>query len=217
MFKGRKTRKTENFGDFSVSNTSQLKTKVNKEGRVCTKCNVFKPWEDFSKSKKTVTGHSSSCKDCNKNHIKAVRKPRNTQSDREKSKSYSEHLKKTDPLKKKSQQLRQGMRTRSNEGSFVPTSKELESWLKSIIPFVCYYTGVPLKPTDFSVDHKQPLNRGGGNEIDNLCVCTKQINTTKGNMTENEFRCLLDFLSSWEDNGEMVLRRLRMAGLAFNR
>jgi 5-methylcytosine-specific restriction endonuclease McrA len=99
----------------------------------------------------------------------------------------------------------------------VPTSKELEAWLKSIDPFVCFYSGVEMKKTDFSVDHKQPLDRGGDNSFNNLCICTKQMNTTKGTMTELEFKELLAFLSKWEDKGERLLRRLRMAGKAFGR
>ena len=34
-------------------------------------------------------------------------------------------------------------------------------------------------------------------------------------MTEKEFKSLLKFLSTWEDKGDKLLRRLRMAGKAF--
>lgn len=187
------------------------------EGRVCTKCLTYKPWSEYVKSSKTVTGHSSCCKQCKNTAKRALpRKPSTTKS-KERSKAYQEHLKKTDPLKKKSQNLRSGMRSRSPKGMVVPTSKEIEAWLKSIHPFVCYYTGVELKKTDFSVDHKQPLDRGGDNSFDNLCICTKQVNTTKGTMTEKEFKGLLKFLDKWEDKGARLLRRLRMAGKAFGK
>lgn len=217
MFKGRKTRATVECGEFTISNISQLKTKVDKEGRVCTKCEEYKTWDNYSNSKKTVTGKASSCKKCNNSHTKATRKPRNTKTERERQKESVAFLKRTDPLKFRSRNLRSGMRSRSTEGMYVPTAKELEMWLKSIDNFVCYYTGVLLKHTDFSVDHKQPLNRGGDNSLENLCICTKQMNTTKGTMNEKEFKALLKFLSKWEDKGESLLRRLRMAGKAFGR
>jgi 5-methylcytosine-specific restriction endonuclease McrA len=138
-----------------------------------------------------------------------------TLKDRNRAKQRTEFLKKTDPLKLKARNLRSGFRTRSKEGINIPTTKEIEEWLKSISNFVCHYTGVPLDKNDFSVDHKIPLDRGGDNSFKNLCICTKQMNTTKGTMTEKEFKQLLSFLSKWEDKGEKLLRRLRMAGKAF--
>lgn len=217
MFKGRQTRESLECGSFTISNAAQLKTKVDGEGRVCTKCEEYKTWDNFSNSKKTVTGKASSCKACNNTHTKATRPKRNTKTVRESARASRAFLKKTDPLKLRSRNLRSGMRTRSTEGMYIPTAKELEEWLKAIKDFVCYYTGVQLKHTDFSVDHKQPLNRGGTNTLDNLCICTKQINTTKGTMTEKEFKSLLKFLSKWEDEGAGLLRRLRMAGKAFGK
>ena len=217
MFKGRKTRESLECGNFTISNASQLKTKVDKNGRVCTKCEEYKTWDNFSNSKKTVTGKASSCKVCNNKHTKATRPKRNTKTERESNRASREFLKKNDPLKLKARNLRSGMRARSTENLYVPAAKEIEEWLKGIKNFVCYYTGVPLKYTDFSVDHKQPLNRGGTNTLDNLCICTKQINTTKGTMTEKEFKSLLKFLEKWEDGGASLLRRLRMAGKAFGR
>ena len=65
-------------------------------------------------------------------------------------------------------------------------------------PRVCYYCGVSLrksKPGEWTrkvpqatVDHKQPLSRGGKDEPDNWAVCCQPCNTRKGRMTEEEFR-----------------------------
>jgi 5-methylcytosine-specific restriction endonuclease McrA len=59
--------------------------------------------------------------------------------------------------------------------------------------FVCYYCGISLKIkgdgyNKFSIDHKIPISRGGGNDIDNMCVCCVRCNEVKGCMTEHEFR-----------------------------
>ena len=61
---------------------------------------------------------------------------------------------------------------------------------------------------------KEPLERGGTNDLQNLCLTTKEMNTTKGTMTESEFKQLLSLVGGWADEGRM-LARLRMAGHAF--
>jgi len=41
-----------------------MKALITDEGRECSKCNKFLPWEDFSKNKTTITGYQSRCKLC---------------------------------------------------------------------------------------------------------------------------------------------------------
>lgn len=56
--------------------------------------------------------------------------------------------------------------------------------------FQCYLTGDLIditQPRTYSFDHIIPRSRGGTNNIDNLGVCTKQVNTAKNNMTPDEF------------------------------
>jgi hypothetical protein len=43
---------------------TQRKTEVNKDGRVCTKCNKYMLYTNFNKSKKDPTGFRSICKSC---------------------------------------------------------------------------------------------------------------------------------------------------------
>jgi len=197
-----------------MKNSNKFLTRIDDKGRVCTKCDVYKTWDNYVKAAKTQTGRASECKECKAAHKKATKKPA-TKLTKDRQRERMANLKRTDPLKWKATHLRGGMRSRSKEGLKVPSAPEIEQWLKSIDPFVCYYTEVPLSTNDFSVDHKQPLDRGGTNDFTNLCVCTKQINTTKGTMTAEEFISLLNFLSTWEDKGDKLLRRLRMAGKAF--
>lgn len=34
------------------------------DGRVCTKCEIAKPWADFTRDSRTANGHASRCKQC---------------------------------------------------------------------------------------------------------------------------------------------------------
>lgn len=65
-------------------------------------------------------------------------------------------------------------------------------------PKVCHYCGCSLRPSRpgewtrrvprSTVDHKQPLSRGGHDHPDNWAVCCQPCNQRKGRMTEAEFR-----------------------------
>jgi len=55
---------------------------------------------------------------------------------------------------------------------------------------VCYLTGEPIdiyKTTSYQFDHKIPVSRGGNNSLDNLEICTAQVNMAKRNLTPDEF------------------------------
>lgn len=51
----------------------------------------------------------------------------------------------------------------------------------------CYYSGATLTLKNVSLDHRQPLSRGGEHCMENVVLCTRQINRMKGQMTEQEF------------------------------
>ena len=191
------------------------RTPVEDKGRVCTKCLEFKLWSEFNKARTKQLGYSASCKACKnakKRAIPFVATPKT----KEQVRQQRIRLNKNDPLKRRSQQFRSSTRVRDLNVPVLP-SVEYEQWLKAIDPFVCYYSNATLKHTDFSIDHKQPLVRGGTNQLNNLCICTKAMNTAKGQMTEKEFKQLLKLISKWEDSGVKLLNRLRMAGKAFGR
>jgi 5-methylcytosine-specific restriction endonuclease McrA len=44
------------------------------------------------------------------------------------------------------------------------------------------------KPDDFTVDHRQPVAKGGKDGKYNLAGCCMRCNTLKANLTEEEFR-----------------------------
>lgn len=201
-----KTKHTRPISGVSIRNPNQFKGQVDDDGRECTLCLIYKVWDEFGTYSRSPLGRRSVCKQC----------MREQETGRDRNAAVRDRrlvLKSTDPLKLKARTVRTGMLRRTNLPA--PTIAEIERWLKSQ-PLVCHYTGTTLLENDLSVDHKIPLERGGNNELTNLCVCTKQMNTTKGTMTDLEFASLLKFLVNWEDGGAKVLSRLRMAGHAFS-
>lgn len=120
-------------------------------------------------------------------------------------------LRKENPYRYRATQLRGSLRSRSRtsqERNLVPQVDVIISWMKQQ-PLVCCYSGVSLTILTASFDHKMPVVRGGANALDNLCLCTKGMNTAKGRMTDVEFRELLKLISTWEDNGKSLLGRLK--------
>lgn len=51
----------------------------------------------------------------------------------------------------------------------------------------CALTNRPLTPETASLDHKQPISRGGTHEVANLWVVEHFVNTAKGSLTVDEF------------------------------
>lgn len=54
----------------------------------------------------------------------------------------------------------------------------------------CYLTGELIdisKPRTYHFDHKIPVSRGGENTLDNLGICTKIVNSSKADMTPEEY------------------------------
>lgn len=51
----------------------------------------------------------------------------------------------------------------------------------------CFFTGIQLEREDASIDHVQPISKGGKHEESNLELVHAVINRMKGSMTANEF------------------------------
>lgn len=194
---------------MTSKNTNKFKTDIFQDGRVCTGCGEHKPWEAFSVHTRSKTGRTSKCKVCKYEKRKSLPRTKEYVSATKRKKL----LKKTDPLEYKARNIRNRLLSRVKDHSdsrrkTTPTKAEIKSWLETQ-DFICYYSGEPLDIFDMHVDHKVPFNRGGTNQLENLCLCTSRMNTAKGGLNEEEFKQLLQLISSWEDGGERLLRRLR--------
>jgi 5-methylcytosine-specific restriction endonuclease McrA len=181
--------------------------------KICTSCKLLKEFAVFGKHHLSKDGYRHVCKDCRSKDAKTLRKKNTKVKTREQLNRL--RLKKEDPIKLRSRELRQSFRKRSDLA--VPQSVEIEQWIKNQLPLTCWYTGEKLKPTSFSIDHKIPVSRGGTNNFDNLCVCSLHVNNAKGSMSEEEFIELLEVISTWEDKGVVLLRRLRASNNMYKR
>lgn len=45
-----------------------------------------------------------------------------------------------------------------------------------------------LDDRNITIDHLTPYNKGGTNDIENLVLCCRSCNSTKGNKTEKQFK-----------------------------
>jgi 5-methylcytosine-specific restriction endonuclease McrA len=121
-------------------------------------------------------------------------------------------------LKYKAQCIRSSFRQRTKDKSIeIEPSKYYENWLRSFQGiYICYYTGEVLTEKTFTVDHKQSLEKGGSNDISNLCLCSKSANDAKGSLNEKEFFQLLELLNTWDISSKKnVLTRLKQAANIF--
>jgi len=180
-------------------------TLVNETGRECTICGLFKEWDEYYKARSKssgYSGHSVICKKCS------------LASSKKRQPVFKENLRKTDPYKYRSRRLRNGLLDRARASGnremyeTTPTAVQLEEWLKTT-PLVCNYSGEEVTILTMQVDHRIPVNRGGMNTLDNLCIASAHMNMAKGSMTEQEFKSLLSLVQSWSDKGETLLRRLK--------
>ena len=189
-------------------NINQFKTPINALGRECTACGNFKAWENFYIASKSHTGRTSLCKECKR----LKRKPRDTKREKFSAKKHKAVLKTQQPLLVKARAIRSSLLNRARKFPYLrdttPTTPEILKWLESQT-LTCYYSGEVVDLWKMHIDHKIPPVRGGDNSLENLCIASSKMNSSKGVMTEKEFKDLLALVSNWEDKGEKLLIRLR--------
>lgn len=176
---------------------------LDENGRVCSHCNIYKPWFSFGEKKKDVTGKKDLCSICYRF--------KNNKKEKSKYKTRKQKLKATIPIEYRSRDIRSKLMSRAKEDEkhLVPSKEDIKEWLLSQYPFKCYYSGEYIDIFDCQVDHKIPVYRGGSNAVENIVLSTERMNGAKGDMTDEEFIGLLDFVSSWEDKGKGLIARLR--------
>lgn len=64
----------------------------------------------------------------------------------------------------------------------------------------CSYCGVTLRPfSTFTIDHVQPVSRGGTNDLENLAACCKSCNSIKGDRHVEYLRQRLRITLFWHE------------------
>ena len=106
------------------------------------------------------------------------------------------------------------------------TRHEFHQWLwyrTGLSAFRCPYCRAMIDIISLSLDHKTPLRRGGGPELDNMQVTCKGCNGSKGQFTHEEYARIVAFMegpgASFRQRLEGVLRNGEMATMTrfFNR
>jgi 5-methylcytosine-specific restriction endonuclease McrA len=193
---------------FKPRNIKQFKTKALPEGRECTACGEFKVWAEYNVAKKSHSGRTSKCKVC----IRAHRPARDIKKEVIDHKKRKLALKKAQPYLVKARAIRSSLLNRARRfpelRDSTPAIVDIHQWLLAQ-PLTCYYSGEKVTLWDMHIDHKIPPIRGGTNELSNLCIASVKMNSSKGQMTEKEFKSLLELVQTWEDKGNRILIRLR--------
>lgn len=116
-------------------------------------------------------------------------------------------------LLKRSLSIYSGMKARAKKVFMeVPfTLAEFRAWLgtkfNSAGAARCEYSGEWILVENFSVDHRQPLSRGGSFAMENLAVCSEKQNLRKGNMTKEEYAELTKHVSRYAPEVQAAIWR----------
>lgn len=104
---------------------------------------------------------------------------------------------------------------RDGKTDFPLNLDQLRTLVLTALTKPCIYCGGELTVQNFSLDHANPVSRGGSWEAHNLNVCCKRCNETKGPLNQFEFFSIIALLTPWDaEPRRNVLARLR-AGARF--
>ena len=95
---------------------------------------------------------------------------------------------------------------------------DLRELVRGLLGRGCPYCGVTITASNFSVDHRQPITRGGSFGYENLEPCCVRCNALKGALTYQEFELLMATIAHWEPFARKnLLARLAAGGKLINR
>lgn len=103
---------------------------------------------------------------------------------REKHNEYNRKWKKLNPeVSRKESRRRRALKHRA-EGTHTP--KDIELLMRSQ-KGLCWWCGAPIHGKKYDVDHRIPLNRGGSNAPENLCITCPSCNRSKQDKLPQEW------------------------------
>jgi hypothetical protein len=153
---------------------------VTDTSKQCCMCKETKPLEEYSNSTRGRKGKSAYCKPCNsKIQLKRISKEErraNTQKYRDNNKEWWRSLHRINQF------------NRRNKIKLVSDGTITQDFIKQVYSNEnCYYCK-DFTPEKFrTLEHKQPLNKGGLHSSINIVMCCFKCNSTKRDMTEKEF------------------------------
>lgn len=166
------------------ANKNNIKEKFipfcNEKEKQCCKCKIIKSLDEFSNSKRGRMGKAAYCKPCNsKYQLKYTpleKRREKTQKYRNENREWWRSLHRINQFNRKNKIKLLSDNTVTEE--FVKTIYSIEN---------CYYCK-EYTPNKFrTLEHINPLNKGGLHSSNNITMACLQCNCTKRDMTEKEF------------------------------
>ena len=167
-------------------------------GKECPSCHDIKPIVDFHKDKSKSDGLCAYCKDCKRKKDKTIY----MENPDKKKLSVKEYMKKTgqyykykpyNPAYYSSEESKKKKRARDlkrrlllkNNSEYLITSDDISGVIEKY-EGLCVYCGV-MCIDNYHIDHKLPVSKGGGNNLDNLALSCPGCNWSKNDKTSEEF------------------------------
>ena len=151
------------------------------EYKVCSRCDSPLPLSSFSKDRSKHDGLHGFCKECT-NKINANTYESNPEVKRKKSSAYSKTENGRVTLRASAMKRRKAI----DETSETPITRACISRIVEMYNGSCAYCGNDCK-SNYHIDHKIPLSRGGKNIFENLALSCPKCNLTKHVKTDVEF------------------------------
>lgn len=153
---------------------------VTETHKQCGECKQMVQLNNFSPSKRGRLGLSSYCKPCSsKRQLKRVSKEKRriqTQKYRDNNREWWRSLHRINQF------------NRRNKIKLVSDETVTQDFIKEIYSIEnCYYCKEPTPKKFRTLEHRQPLNKGGLHSSSNIVMACLQCNCTKRDMTEQEF------------------------------
>jgi hypothetical protein len=163
------------------------------DSKQCCNCKEIKLLENFSNSKRGRLGKSSYCKSCT--NILAKAKWRNPERERIKTRNYRKNNREKYLATHRIHQFNRINRIKiTNDGTITV------DFLKSIYNSEeCYYCKKPVIINERTLEHLQPLIKGGLHTASNIKMACKSCNLSKQSKTEIEY---LTYLSKINESSK---------------
>ena len=169
-----------NYHRIKYNYKPKFKPIITNTQKQCCECKVLKNLEEYSPSERGLLGLSSYCKKCSsKRQIRKYTKEERrikTQIYRDKNREWWRSLHRINQF------------NRRNNIKLVSDGTVTPEFVKGIYSLtICYYCKEEIPQKFRTLEHRQPLNKNGKHNKDNITMCCLKCNCTKRNMTEQEF------------------------------
>lgn len=169
------------------------------EYKECSRCKKLKQLSDYYKDKTNWDGLYGFCKECSSEKDKKIYR-KNPKKKYEKVLEYQRRtglIKKYKPynpayyssekskMKKRARDLKRRLLKKNADSNFKITYDVID-FIRKKYDNKCAYCGKDCTE-EYHIDHKLPISRGGGNNIENLALSCPMCNWKKNNKTDIEF------------------------------